>query len=114
MKWSSSTLKAAAEIQARIERLQQTLAGLLQTDGSADGPLETRGIAAPNGDGGPLSPSEMLEEALFWGNGFTPSKANQSRQVPIYHLQGLKRLDSGRLLTGLESPLGTNSPGGAE
>src|SRR5206468_5626035 len=94
MKWSSSTLKAAAEIQARIERLQQTLAGLLQTDGAADGPLEPRGIAAPNGDGGPLSPSELLDGALFWGN----------RQAPIYHVQGLKRLHSGRLLTGLEPP----------
>jgi hypothetical protein len=61
-----------------------------------------------------LSPSELLDGALFWGNGFTPSKANQSRQAPIYHLQGLKRLDSGRLLTGLEPPLGTNSPVGAE
>ena len=130
MNWSSSTVRAAAEIQAQIELLNQTLAELLQIEGvpvtdsegvpdpatasttsalggeSGDGPLwpAASGPHASNVDGAPLSPSELLDQSLFWGNGFNPSKPDKTRHARIYHLHGLRRLDSGRLLTGLESP----------
>ena len=130
MNWSSSTLRAAAEIQAEIERLSQTLAELLQTEGvpatASKGrvnPATVPTTSAPGGksgnrplgpaasghhgsdvDGAPLSPSELLDGLLFWGDGFSSSKPNNTRQSRIYHLHGLKRLDSGSLLTGLESP----------
>ena len=124
MNWSSSTLRAAAEIQAQIERLDQALTALLHSEGipvlafngrddrsatapttpepegesgGSVGPTMT-GSKGPNGDGAPLSPSEWLDELLFWGSEFTPSKVKKARRAPTYHVQGLKRDDSGGLL----------------
>lgn len=124
MNWSSSTLRAAAEIQAQIEQLNQVLTELLQPDGVPVTASKGRGnlVTAPRASelegeaGGPLGPTmtgtkvegaplnltELLDGLLFWGSEVTSAKPKQTRRAPIYHIQGLKRIDSGRLLTGLE------------
>lgn len=117
MKWSASTLRAAAEIQAQIERLDQALTEILLTSDVRVTPSKGRynlatapgrplgpPLAGSRVEGASLSPSELLDGLLFWGNPSSPSKPNKPQRAPTYHLQGLKRRDSGRLLTGLEPP----------
>jgi len=126
-KWSSSTLRRAAEIQAQVERLKKALAELLQTDGTtavASNGREHQALPPPvpdpkgksggprrpatavtnalNDEGAPMSASALLEESLSWGHEFSSSELKKTRLAPIYHLQGLKRADSGRLVARLE------------
>jgi hypothetical protein len=117
MKWSSYTLRAAAVIQAEIERLNKVLAELLQREGTtvtasngsknhAVNAKPERGAGGPlgatvtltkalNGTPSTLSPLELLDELLLWGNEFngSESKTKRTRRAPIYYLQGLKRVD---------------------
>lgn len=128
MKWSSSTLRDAADIQAQIERLNKALAELLQRDGTTvpvsngrknqattapTAPKPERGPGDPlestvtitkplNGAPSTLSAFEFLDEVLFWGNQFSGSEPKLTQNIPTYCLQGLKRVDSGHLLTQLE------------
>ena len=121
MKWSSYTLRAAAVIQGEIERLNKILAELLQGEGTAvaasngsknhasverwsTDPLGPT-VTAPktlNAEPSTLSDFEFLDEVLFWGNRFSGSEPKLTQNIPTYCLQGLKRVDSGRLLKQLE------------
>jgi len=117
MQWRSSTLRKAAQLQAQIESLERALAELLQMNGTtvtasngsknhAVNAKPERGAGGPlgatvtltkalNGTPSTLSPFELLDELLLWGNEFngSESKTKRTRRAPIYYLQGLKRVD---------------------
>jgi hypothetical protein len=60
--------------------------------------LAGQGPAGVNGrktKGASLSVFELLDRALFWGEAFTAPDSKKNRVGPLYHLEGLKRTDSG-------------------
>jgi hypothetical protein len=128
MKWSSYTLRAAAGIQAEIERLNKALSELLERNGTivtASNGWKNHATDAPtapklerwpvgplgntvkvaktlNGEPSTLSAFEFLDKVLFWGNELSGSEPKITQYFPTYCLQGLKRVDSGRSLAQLE------------
>jgi hypothetical protein len=129
IKWSSYTLRAAAGIQAEIERLNKALSELLQRNETIvtasngwknhaaavppapkserwpGGPVQTPLAVSKtlNGEPSTFSAFEFLDGVLFWGDEFSGSEPKITQYAHTYCLQGLKRVDSGRLLTQSES-----------
>ena len=64
-------------------------------------PSESRCSGTANArkaEGAPLSPSELLDKLLFWGNGFNSPEPKTARFAHIYRWQGLTPIHRDRFV----------------
>jgi len=120
---SSSTLRKAAEIQERIERLQGELGSILQAETEASpnqfvrpaaprtvargknrgrrstsptGPLAPAVVQVLKSKDSPMSVSEILEGLFSNGYKFASPEPKKNLFARIYRLKGVKKIGPGR------------------
>ena len=116
VKWQSSTLRKAAELQAQIEHLERALTELLQATevavtaptrvnrhaskaNSQNGSLCSQAINVPKTKGVAGDVLEVLDELLLWGNEFNSPEPKTALFAHIYRWQGLKPIDCDRFIS---------------